>query len=511
MTKEISRIKQPPIIIGLVAPLGVDINPIIKSFEKEFEGKGYRSTLIKVTDYFKEILPDFKCKENPTYSERIVELIKAGNEICKTYNDPAILARLCVKLISESNAETERGLARGTRKVYIVRQFKREDEVGFLRSIYGNLFFQVSIFSNRKKRLEYLTQSIADSQYQIDAHQFTGDAQKLIERDEREKDNDFGQQVGKIFHHADYLINADVQEGVETQVQRFVNLLFGSNFISPTREEYGMFLAASAALRTLDLSRQVGAAVFSPTSEIISMGCNEVPKGGGGSYWADAGGFDARDYKLGQDPNEKRKVANAVDILKRLQKEHIIKEDIAVTDLVEDDVVKESLMMDVLEFGRIVHAEMMAITDAARAGKSLKDATLYCTTFPCHMCAKHIVASGITRVVYLEPYPKSSAIDLHGDSIQTDETGDEQYKDFEKATFSHFCGITPRRYMELFHRGKRKGKAGNVQEWAQGVPEPVVNIHIPSYAGFETIVATDFDKEIAAKFEEYASANKLNK
>ncbi|MDN3612645.1 hypothetical protein QWZ16_23945 [Vibrio ostreicida] len=26
--------------------------------------------------------------------------------------------------------------------------------------------------------------------------------------------------------------------------------------------------------------------------------------------------------------------------------------------------------------------------------------------FPCHNCAKHIVASGIKRVVYVEPYPK---------------------------------------------------------------------------------------------------------
>jgi deoxycytidylate deaminase len=43
--------------------------------------------------------------------------------------------------------------------------------------------------------------------------------------------------------------------------------------------------------------------------------------------------------------------------------------------------------MDILEFGRVIHAEMSAISDAARLGRATKDATLFCTTFPCHICA----------------------------------------------------------------------------------------------------------------------------
>jgi deoxycytidylate deaminase len=57
--------------------------------------------------------------------------------------------------------------------------------------------------------------------------------------------------------------------------------------------------------------------------------------------------------------------------------------------------------MDALEYGRIIHAEMSAICDAARLGRSIKNAVLFTTTFPCHMCAKHIVAAGITKVVFL--------------------------------------------------------------------------------------------------------------
>lgn len=59
------------------------------------------------------------------------------------------------------------------------------------------------------------------------------------------------------------------------------------------------------------------------------------------------------------------------------------------------------------------HAEMAALMSCARSGGSPVDGTLYCTTFRCHNCAKHIVAAGIRSVVYVEPYPKSKAKDLY--------------------------------------------------------------------------------------------------
>jgi deoxycytidylate deaminase len=62
-----------------------------------------------------------------------------------------------------------------------------------------------------------------------------------------------------------------------------------------------------------------------------------------------------------------------------------------------------SRIMDLTEYGRVVHAELLALCDAARLGRSVKGATLYCTTFPCHNCTKHLLASGIRRVVFMEP------------------------------------------------------------------------------------------------------------
>jgi deoxycytidylate deaminase len=126
----------------------------------------------------------------------------------------------------------------------------------------------------------------------------------------------------------------------------------------------------------------------------------------------------------------------------------------------------KSLLMDITEFGRMAHAEMNAVLDAARLGRPVKDATLYCTTFPCHNCAKHIVASGISRVVFIEPYPKSQALELHGDSISLGE------KTTDKVLFEHFIGISPRRYRDIFEKGKRRDSSGNLNDWYEGRPIP---------------------------------------
>lgn len=139
--------------------------------------------------------------------------------------------------------------------------------------------------------------------------------------------------------------------------------------------------------------------------------------------------------------------------------------------------------MDLLEFGRIIHAEMSAICDASRKGVSIEGATLYTTAFPCHLCAKHIVAAGIQRVIYLEPYPKSYASALHRDSIAVDDDGTT-----DKVRFDAFIGVSPFRYRDLFEKGKRKYSGGLAQKWNRGERRPMIEVYFPSYFEAETHV-----------------------
>lgn len=77
------------------------------------------------------------------------------------------------------------------------------------------------------------------------------------------------------------------------------------------------------------------------------------------------------------------------------------------------------------EYCYAIHAEQNAIVQAAKLGVSIDGATLYCSHQPCVICAKLIVNSGITRVVYDESYPDSLAIKiLEGVGVSLEKFGD---------------------------------------------------------------------------------------
>ena len=59
-------------------------------------------------------------------------------------------------------------------------------------------------------------------------------------------------------------------------------------------------------------------------------------------------------------------------------------------------------------------------------------------------CAKHIIDAGLTRVVYIEPYAKSKALEFHDDSIIPPE--EESAEDDHRVRFEPFSGIGPRRF-----------------------------------------------------------------
>ncbi|MCQ2149865.1 MAG: dCMP deaminase family protein [Bacteroidales bacterium] len=60
----------------------------------------------------------------------------------------------------------------------------------------------------------------------------------------------------------------------------------------------------------------------------------------------------------------------------------------------------------------VLHAEANAITKVAQSGNSSRGATLYVTASPCIECAKLIIQSGISRVVYKDEYRLTDGVDL---------------------------------------------------------------------------------------------------
>jgi hypothetical protein len=112
------------------------------------------------------------------------------------------------------------------------------------------------------------------------------------------------------------------------------------------------------------------------------------------------------------------------------------------------------------------------------------------------MCAKHIVASGIEKVIFLEPYPKSLVATLHLDSIQIEGGDRGKYQSFPTVQFEHFFGITPRRYREIFERRKRKDVDGNFESYIGGSPRPFMDIRLPLYPQLEDEVLKSVEERL---------------
>jgi dCMP deaminase len=59
-----------------------------------------------------------------------------------------------------------------------------------------------------------------------------------------------------------------------------------------------------------------------------------------------------------------------------------------------------------------VHAEQNAICDCAKRGVSCNGATAYVTHYPCLICARLLLASGISKIYYVHDYKKDKLVDV---------------------------------------------------------------------------------------------------
>lgn len=498
----------PELFFGICAPVGVDTVKVHTLLSEALKKYSYETEYFKVTKLMTAAKPKDAALVDSPLEERYDSYIKYANKLREVFGLNYTLAMLCCLAVRNFRRQANRASSNDPetpiqKQAYVFDQFKRKEELDLLRQVYGRLFVVVSVYSDQNTRREYLVNRIAsdhsDARF-AETHKQA--ASTLMQRDQAEQGVPFGQGLEDAFPTADLFVNIDDQPSAEILIRRFLDALFGSNAISPTHDEYGMYLARTTALRSVDLSRQVGAAIFSRSHEVICVGCNEVPKPLGGTYWTGDKG-DARDIEKGFDSNERIKKSLLVDFTKRLKDNNFLADGIKEKDLARfigsetsrGGKLRDAQLMDLLEFGRMIHAEMSAICDAARVGRSIRGATLYCTTFPCHMCAKHIVASGVKKVVYIEPYPKSYAEQLHGDAIIVGRSNS-----IEKVVFEPFIGISPFRYRDLFARdNRRKDDSGAFKPWIAEGPEPIVRFTVATYVSNERAVTALFNKTAREK------------
>ncbi|MFH6786302.1 MULTISPECIES: anti-phage dCTP deaminase [Methylobacterium] len=497
----------PELFFPLCGAIGVNLELVSNVLQDQLKLFGYKTVEIHQTQFLQLIDDNLKNRAE-TLNEHYKKRIKSANDYRKLLEDKALMAHVSLFLIQgERNKITKDPLIAAPKVAYIIRQLKRTEEIELFRELYGKQVFQISAYMDpiaRKTRLATKMRDYDNTSTRIS--DFEGEALNLVKLDDNEPDNPYGQRLRDVYPLADVFIDASTSDSAKKTIGRFVKILFGYNFHSPSRDEYGMYVAKSASLRSVDLSRQVGAAVFSPKGEVKVLGCNEVPSPSGGTYWEDDRG-DAREFKIGWDTNENFKYRLLGDTLKQLEAIGLIEKkyvEMSTRDFLASikeekkvDLTKRLMMMDVIEYGRIIHAEMNAITDAARKGISIDGDVLYCTTFPCHLCAKHIISAGIKRVVYIEPYPKSYATELYIDDISLERSESDLSKD--RVHFEPFIGVAPYRYRDYFEKSKRKDGDGKALEWKNGAPKPDIKIKTTAYIDNEFAYLQYMLSQFAAK------------
>ena len=300
------------LVFGLVFAVGTEFMPALDFLEDKIKLSGYLPNRLNISHWFNESAARLKLQldfpEKPEF-ERVMSRISAGRTIARETGRKDVFA-----LMAASKIFATRNLKGGNseplpRRAHILVSLKRPEEVETLRRIYGPGFFLVGIFSEEAERLAYLRSRKAFTVEQ---------AARLVEVDQKESNEEFGQRTRDTFEMADVFVGV-AGKAYERGLERFLRLVFGDPFVTPTRDEHAMFLAYAASLRSGDLARQVGAALSCASGDVISLGCNDVPSPGGGLYSADHGEADDRDSKRGVDSNDKRKVEIINDIIDTLR------------------------------------------------------------------------------------------------------------------------------------------------------------------------------------------------
>ncbi|WP_344607116.1 deaminase, partial [Sporichthya brevicatena] len=401
---------------------------------------------------------------------RIDRLVTKANDLCLHSNDPARIARLAVAEIVIKRRELAGPTAKDSppttpdlrhRIAFVLDSLKRPHEVALLRRVYGERFVLVSFLMDRAERHSALV-----SRMRLDepnAPDLDSRAEALLDRDQAEG-LPHGQAVGKTYWLADLFVGCSTTQpaalrtprlDAAAEIRRFLDLLFGNpQAQTPTDDEYGMHLAKMAESRTTALGRRVGAAIVDRDGAVVALGCNEVPRG------------SATDADKGHDTNATEVIRLAEQTLRGMAEAGMLAPKIA-KGLIKNgtSIAREALevspLRDLIEFQRPVHAEMAAILDATRRRVDVTDCSMCVTAYCCHLCAKHVLDLGLRPVVYLEPYPKSRAV--------------EMYEEAARTTFVPFVGVAPRRFQALFvDVSERKGHDGTVRSWDQATAVPGV-------------------------------------
>lgn len=445
-------IEKDRLIIGLTGSIGSGCSTAARRLNEILKGKVYKI----VNDYLdqplelkneayrmSELIKEKAIEKNiaPPFERKLLQEI--GNKLRQ--KDTSSLA---IEIIKRIDKVEEKAGEKGSLPL-VIDGIRNVGEIAEFRK-YSN-FFLIGIDALENVRWERLKE------------EYKGSSTKFEEDDERDHNENinYGQQVDKCVYLCDILINNDSNKFKDLfdKIEDSISFIKKKKEELPEPDETIMTQAYCESLKSLCFKRKVGAIITSGDGEIISSAFNGVPSRGEGSC-GDTWGMCYRDkIKIDLLREFKRCPKCGEEIIRSLScpkcagtipieylsspKCQECKLDL---DLDTHFICKECGTKIIKEFVggqsekcRALHAEEKVILQLSKLGTgvSLKDTTLYTTTFPCFLCAKKILEVGINRVVYVEPYPSKESFEL-----------------LKAIDIKKFEGVKARAYFRLFERSK---------------------------------------------------------
>lgn len=288
----------------------------------------------------------------------------------------------------------------------VIDAIRNPYEAIFFRERYAD-FFLISVNTENENRLENLRNSHKFSELQI------------LELDDKEYPKKLeghtkfvSQDIQKCIEFSDIHINNPGHDQFATnelkaQLFWYVALMLHPGLIMPTATERCMQIAYSAKINSGCISRQVGAVVTDQDFSVKAVGWNNSPQGQVPCVLR-----NAEDLILGHDKDafsryerqdnefralliEKYDSVRKASVLQGRNLSFCFKD-------VKNELDRDNNQVHT----RSLHAEENAFLQISKGGgQQLKGGILFTTASPCELCSKKAYQLGISKVIYIDPYP----------------------------------------------------------------------------------------------------------
>jgi deoxycytidylate deaminase len=399
-------LKPETIVIGLTGPLSAGCSEVAQHLRAK-----HGFTVIGLSGYIRRELIS-KGISNP--SNEILQ--DCGDELRRSKNN-GYLAQEAIREIELNPSDR-----------VVIDGIRNPGEVDFLRKF--SRFYLVAVDASQTERLRrYRLKKAAE----VPDTTFAA----IDQRDSGKNQPENGQNVSVCVDLADYQIinerpwddDISIKDILFRKVSELLSMIHKPGSQPPMMREVGMHIAYSASLQSPCTQRQVGAMIARPLDKdgelAIAIGFNRPPAGIGSCRER----FEEGCFRRHQRSILHGKIRSDMEELK-LRGDL----DAAVLKFFSHPELKR------LDYCQSIHAEESAILQVAQlGGVSLEGTTLYTTTFPCLLCAKKIIQTGISKVVYNECYPVGEARTM-------------LEKKLKPESLIRFEGVKSLAYFKLFQR-----------------------------------------------------------